>query len=486
MTAVREAIPPGLPAPAALPTVTEAIAAIRAGTLSPVELIEQVLARIDRLDPLLESYVEVYSEAARAKARIVEDAIRRGDPVGPLQGIPVALKDLYDVAGSPTLAGSAVRTGHRADADSTVTRKLRAAGAVLTGKTVTHEFAFGVVSAPTRNPWDRDTIPGGSSGGSAAAVSAQLCLAAMGSDTGGSIRIPAGLCGLVGLKPTYGRVSKRGVAELSWTLDHAGPITRTVADAAVLLQTIAGHDPDDPGSVDEPVPDYLAGLDAGIEGLRVGVPTNFFFELADTEVADAVHAALAVLVDAGAILVDVAVPDVELTGDVVMTIVGVEAAAIHHEHLRTVPESYTADTRRLLLAGELISGTSYVNAQRARRLVAAGFRAALADVDVLASPTLPVTAPAFGAGTAQLGGEEVSVMSALNVLTAPANAAGLPALAIPCGFSGAGLPLSLQLVGRPFDEATLLSAGQAYQRRTDWHARQPPLSPPPHSTPRRE
>jgi aspartyl-tRNA(Asn)/glutamyl-tRNA(Gln) amidotransferase subunit A len=477
VTALQESGPQDSVAPAAgLPTVTEAIAAISAGALSPVELTEQVLARIERLDPLYDSYVDVFSETALAKARAVEDAIRRGETVGPLQGIPVALKDLYDVAGTPTLAGSAVRAGHRADADSTVTRKLRAAGAVITGKTVTHEFAYGVVSAPTRNPWDRDTIPGGSSGGSAAAVAAHLCLAAMGSDTGGSIRIPAGLCGLVGLKATYGRVSKRGVAELSWSLDHAGPITRTVADAAVLLQAIAGYDPDDPCSIDEPVPDYLTGLDAGIEGLRVGVPTSYFFDTADAEVADAVHAALAVLVDAGAVLVDVAVPHVELTGDVVSTIAGVEAAAIHQEHIRTMPEAYTADTRMRLLAGELISGTSYVNAQRARRLVAAGLRSALSEVDVIASPTLPITAPAFGASTTQLAGAEVPVMSALNGLTAPANAAGLPALAVPCGLSSRGLPLSLQLMGRPFDEATLLVAGQAYQRRTDWHTRRPPLS----------
>jgi Asp-tRNA(Asn)/Glu-tRNA(Gln) amidotransferase A subunit family amidase len=479
VTALQETRPQDASVPAAgLPTVTEAIEAIGAGALSPVELTEHVLARIERLDPLLDSYVDVFTESALAKARSVQDAIARGESLGPLQGIPVGLKDLYDVAGTPTLAGSAVRAGHVAETDSTVTRKLRAAGAVITGKTVTHEFAYGVVSAPARNPWDRETIPGGSSGGSASAVAAQLCLAAMGSDTGGSIRIPAGLCGLVGLKPTFGRVSKRGVAELSWSLDHAGPITRTVADAAVLLQAIAGHDPGDRCSIDEPVPDYLTGLGAGIEGLRVGVPTNFFFDAVDPEVADAVHAALAVLVEAGAVLVDVTVPHVELTADLVSTIVGVEAAAIHQEHIRTVPEAYTADTRMRLLAGELISGTSYVNAQRARRLVVDGFRSVLSGlsgVDVIATPTLPVTAPAFGAKTAQLGGADVPVMAALNPLTAPANAAGLPALAVPCGFSAAGLPLSLQLMGRPFDEATLLVAGHAYQRRTDWHTRRPPL-----------
>jgi Asp-tRNA(Asn)/Glu-tRNA(Gln) amidotransferase A subunit family amidase len=458
-----------------LPTVTEAIAAIDAGTLPPVELTKQVLTRIEQLDPLLDSYVDVFAETALAQASSVQDAIARGESLGPLQGIPVALKDLFDVAGMPTLAGSKVRAGHVADADSTVTRMLRAAGSVITGKTVTHEFAFGVVSAPARNPWDCDTIPGGSSGGSAAAVAAGLCLAAMGSDTGGSIRIPAGLCGVVGLKPTFGRVSKHGVSELSWSLDHAGPITRTVADSAVLLQAIAGYDPADRCSVDEPVPDYLTSLDAGVVGLRVGVPTNFFFERVDPEIIDAVRTALAVLVDAGAVLVDVTVPDVELTLDVITTIVGVEAAAIHQEHIRTVPERYTADTRKRLLAGELISGTSYVNAQRARRLIVDGFRTAFADVDVIATPTLPITAPPFGAETALVAGVEMPVMAALNPLTAPANAAGLPALAVPCGFSAAGLPVSLQLIGRPFDEATLLRAGQSYERRTPWHAMHPLL-----------
>jgi aspartyl-tRNA(Asn)/glutamyl-tRNA(Gln) amidotransferase subunit A len=477
VTALQPALPQDPPASAeGLPTVTQAIAAISSGALSPVELTELVLARIERLDPLLDSYVDVFTDAALAKARSVQDAIARGDSLGPLQGIPVALKDLFDVAGSPTLAGSAVRAGHVAGTDSTVTRKLRAAGAVITGKTVTHEFAYGVVSAPARNPWDRETIPGGSSGGSASAVAARLCLAAMGSDTGGSIRIPAGLCGVVGLKPTFGRVSKRGVAELSWSLDHAGPITRTVADAAVLLQAIAGYDPLDQCSIDEPVPDYLTGLDAGVEGLRVGVPTNFFFETTDSEIADAAHAALAVLVDAGAVLVDVTVPHVGLTGDVVTVIVGVEAAAIHQEHIRTAPERYAADTRKRLLAGELISGTSYVNAQRARRLIVDGFRTAFSDVDVIATPTLPINAPPFGAETTRVAGAEVPVMAALNPLTAPANAAGLPALAVPCGFSAAGLPVSLQLIGRPFDEATLLVAGQAYERRTPWHAMQPPLN----------
>ncbi|MEQ7007073.1 amidase [Actinopolymorpha sp. B17G11] len=459
-----------------LPTVVEAVAAFGSRTLSPVELTDLVLERIERLDPLVEAYVDVYAEHARTQARQAEAAIGRGEALGPLHGVPVTLKDLFDVAGRPTMAGSAIREGHRAATDSEVTRRLRAAGAIILGKVVTHEFAFSVLSLPTRNPWNLAAAPGGSSGGSAAAVSAELCLASIGSDTGGSIRMPAGLTGLVGLKPTYGRVSKRGVVPLSWSLDHTGPITRTVADAAVVFSSIAGHDPADPCSINEPLSDCLGHLDGGVEGLRIGVPRNFFFDLVDPEVGDAVHAALDVLVDAGASLVEIEVPDVELAADCVSTVVGVEAAAVHQHDVRTTPQLYTASTRQEILAGELIAGTTYVNAQRVRQLVAEGFRSALSVVDVLATPTLPVTAPAYGAETTLLGGQEVGVLTALSRATAPANAVGLPALALPCGFASNGLPISLQFVGRPFDEATILRAGQAYQRHTHWHTFRPPLA----------
>jgi len=450
-----------------LPTVSEAATAIRAGTLSPVELTQAVLARIERFEARLESYVEVYAEEALAQARAAEAAVSRGDRVGPLAGVPLALKDLYDVAGRPTLCGSAVRAGHRAAEDSAVTSLLRAAGAVLVGKTVTHEFAFGVISAPTRNPWNTDTIPGGSSGGSAAAVAAGLCLAAMGSDTGGSIRIPAGLTGLVGLKPTFGRVSKRGVAPLSWSLDHTGPLTRTVRDAALVFQSITGFDPADPDSVDEPVTNVLAGLDSGIDGLRIGVPANHFFDGLMPEVGDAVSAALDVLVSAGARLVEVAVPDVEISSEVITTIVGVEAALIHQEEMAIRPHDFTEDTRARLVAGAAIPGTAYVDAVHRRRRIVAGFQSALSEVDILATPTLPVTAPPYGSAP--------GVMPTLSRLTAPLNAAGLPGLAVPCGFAE-GLPISMQLIGRPFDEAAILRAGEAYQQRTDWHTKQPPLT----------
>ncbi|WP_232806936.1 amidase [Geodermatophilus chilensis] len=453
----------------------DAAALVAAGELSPTELTRAVLDRIDRLDPALESYVEVYAEEALTAAKEAEEELRLGRSRGPLHGLPVALKDLYDVTGRPTLAGSEVRAGHVADEDSEITRRLREAGAVLLGKTVTHEFAFGVVSAPTHNPWDLGTVPGGSSGGSGAAVAADLCLMAMGTDTGGSIRIPAGLCGVVGLKPTFGRVSKRGVAPLSWSLDHAGPLAKTVGDAALALQVLAGYDPMDPSSIDVPVDDYLSGLSAGVDGLRVGVPTNFFFDVTDPGVEAAVRAALQVLADAGAALVEVEIPEADLAADVVSVLAGVESSAIHQEEIRRLPDAYTKEVRGKLRAGELVSGTTYVNAQRARALVQRGFAAAFDRVDVVATPTLAIPAPPYGSTTALLRGEERPILFALNCLTAPANAAGLPALSVPCGFTGSGLPVGLQLMGRPFDEATVLRAGAAYEAATTWHLHSPPL-----------
>lgn len=458
----------------ALLTIWEAAALIASRQLSPLELVTATLRRIERFDPMLHAYVEVYEEEALSAAAAATEQVAKSGPIGPLHGIPVALKDLYDVAGRPTLAGSQVRAGHIASGDSEVTRRLRAAGAVLLGKAVTHEFAYGVISHPTRNPWDLEKIPGGSSGGSGAAVAADLCLLAMGSDTGGSIRIPAGLTGVAGLKATFGRVSKRGVAPLSWSLDHAGPLAKTVADIIPVLQCLAGYDPMDRTSIDEPVPDFSLALAGDVAGLRVGVPDSYFFDELHPEVETAVRAALEELVAAGAVLIDVHVPHVELTREV-MSIAAVEAAAIHQNEVRLMPRAYGTETLALLRAGELVSGTAYLNAQRARGLVKAGFRTALTEVDLLATPTLAIPAPAYDAAIVSVAGRDISVMAALTALTSPANAAGLPALAMPCGFTSTGLPISLQLIGRPFDESTLLRTGVAYEARTPWHLRSPPL-----------
>lgn len=457
-------------------TIEEASGMIADGSLSPVELTESVLDRISVVDDLTKAYVSVFREGAMQAAADAERHIGRSGPIGPLHGIPIALKDLYDIEGRPSMCGSEVREGHVAAEDSEVTRRFAAAGAVLTGKTVTHEFAYGVVSPPTTNAWDAGRIPGGSSGGSGAAVAADLCLAAMGSDTGGSIRIPAALNGVAGIKPTFGRVSKRGVAPLSWSLDHVGPLTKTVGDAALVLQALAGYDPKDGCSVDVPVGDYSGTLDEGVNGLRVGVPANYFFEDVHPQVDAAVRSAISELENLGAMVVEVAVPNLELTPAIEFSLVGAEASAIHARDIRERPEAYQPDVRVLLQAAEFVSGGAYVNAQRARGLVVGGFQTAFAEVDVLAAPTLPAVAATLDAETVSVGDTEEPLLSAYPRLCAPANVAGLPALTLPCGFSDDGLPIGLQLMGRPFEEDLVLRAGRAYEGATDWHKIRPPLT----------
>lgn len=448
---------------------------IAEGSLSPVELTESVLDRISLVDGLTKAYVAVLRESAVRAAAEAERHIGKSGPIGPLHGIPIALKDLYDIEGHPTLCGSRVREGHVAGEDSEVTRRFAAAGAVVVGKTVTHEFAYGVASPPATNAWDVGRIPGGSSGGSGAAVAADLCLAAMGSDTGGSIRIPAALNGVAGLKPTFGRVSKRGVAPLSWSLDHVGPLTKTVGDAALVLRALAGFDPRDKCSVDEPVGDYLGALDGGVDGLRVGVPTNYFFDNVNPQVDAAVRLAISELESLGAVIVEVAVPNLELTPAVEFSIVGAEASAIHAWNIRERPEAYAPDVRVLLQAAEFVGGGAYANAQRARGLVMEGFRTAFAGVDVLATPTLPAVAALVGAENVDVGNAEEALLSAYPRLCAPANVTGLPALTVPCGFSDDGLPIGLQITGEPFGEAVVLRAGRAYEAATEWHKYRPSL-----------
>jgi aspartyl-tRNA(Asn)/glutamyl-tRNA(Gln) amidotransferase subunit A len=328
---------------------------------------------------------------------------------------------------------------------------------VMLGKLNMHEFAFGVTTVnphygTCRNPWDTDRIPGGSSGGSGAAVAAGLCYGALGSDTGGSIRIPGSLCGIVGLKPTYGRVSRAGVLPLSWSLDHAGPMTRTVTDTALMLDAIAGHDPADPGSAAVPVPDYTATLEDGVRGLRVGLPRRYFFEQLEPAVDRAVEDAVAVLRSAGA-----EVRDVEI-----------EAAAYHARWLRERPQDYGADVLSRLMQGDLYPATQYVNAQRLRRTITDNFLATLSAVDVLVMPTMPVTAP-------RIPGPAVATPNPLTRNTFPFDVTGLPTVTLPCGFDADGLPIGLQIAGRPFDEPTVLRAARAYERATDWHTRHPRL-----------
>jgi aspartyl-tRNA(Asn)/glutamyl-tRNA(Gln) amidotransferase subunit A len=463
-----------LTSPARL-TVAEASRLISDGELSPVELTRDVLERIEALDPRLEAYVSVFNDEALAAASRAEEEIAASGARGPLHGIPVAIKDLYDLEGTPTLAGSRVREGHVADADSAVVERLRGVGAVFVGKTVTHEFGTGVTSPPTRNPWDLDRVPGGSSGGSGAAVAADLCLMATGTDTAGSIRIPAAANGVAGLKPTFGRVSKRGIVPLGWSLDHAGALTKTVFDAALALNAMAGYDPADPSSVDEPARDLTDGIEGGVAGLRVGVARNWFADRVEAYVEEARQEAARVLEGLGASVEGVEVPHLERAMEIHSLILSAEASAYHQPTLRSSPELYGRGTRAFLEAGQLVAAATYLNAQRARELVRQGFRQALSACDVILAPALPATAGEFGGRKVRVNEMEEDITSAYIRLSIPANLAGLPALSLPCGFH-AGLPLGLQVIGRPFDERTVLRVGHAYERATRHHLELPELA----------
>jgi aspartyl-tRNA(Asn)/glutamyl-tRNA(Gln) amidotransferase subunit A len=350
-------------------------------SVSPVALTEMMLGRIGRIDPLVLSYVTVLRDDALRSAEVAEKEIAAGKYRGPLHGLPIAIKDIYDTKGVKTTACSKVRENYVPGQDCTVVRKFREAGAVILGKVTTHEFAFGFDSHPTRNAWNLDCIPSGSSGGSGAAIAAGLCFAATGSDTGGSIRAPAAANGIAGIKPTYGRVSKAGVAVLSWSLDHAGPMARTVRDLAILLNIMAGEDPLDPHTKDVAVPDYAAALSGDIRGVRLGVPTNYFSEDVQPEVADAVATAIKHLESLGAKVVPVEISDLDGVLDCMLAIAMSEAAVYHQSSLRKAPELFGDETRLLLEAGEMMPATTYINAQRARMAVKAAFRQALRDVD---------------------------------------------------------------------------------------------------------
>ncbi|MGH4031694.1 amidase [Actinomycetota bacterium Odt1-20B] len=445
--------------------LTAAADAIRAGQLSPVELVDSVLDRIEKVEPHLHAYVTVSAERAREEALEAANDAAAGRLRHALHGIPMGLKDLIDVAGAATSASSRVRADHRAKADSTVAARLSSAGAVTVGKTHTHEFAYGLTTPQTNNAWNRDRIAGGSSGGSAVAVAAGTATFSLGTDTGGSIRVPAALNGVVGLKPTYGLVPRTGVTSLSWSLDHVGPITRTVADAAVVLSVLAGHDPGDPASLVAPATPYRPGATTDLTGLRVGVPRNYYFDRVDAEVETTVRHAIDQLQALGARLVEVEIPMTRYLHATQWGLMVPEATAYHEQTLRTVPELYQADVRTLLEAGELMPAGDYLRAQRSRTLMRQAWARLLDEVDVIAAPTVPATAAAADEETITWpDGTVESVSDAYVRLSAPANITGVPSLSVPVGFDAAGLPVSMQLLGRPLGESTLLRVGHAYEQ----------------------
>ncbi|MCW2802123.1 MAG: Amidase [Propionibacteriaceae bacterium] len=452
-------------------SITQASELIAAGELSPVELTESVLARIEYAEPHLNAFVEVTADLAMIAAKAAEVEIAEGGYRGPLHGIPLGVKDLYETAGIRTTSSSKVRADYVPDTDSTVVQKLLGAGMIMVGKTHTHEFALGGVTPTTRNPWHTGHIPGGSSGGSGAAVASGECMVGLGSDTGGSIRMPAALCGTVGLKPTYGLVSRRGVASLSWSLDHVGPLTRTVRDTALVMDAIAGYERSDPASLDLVPQSYTADLDhhAGddLTGLTVGVPSNFFFDDVDEEVDAAVRAAIGQLEFLGARVVEVTIPMAQYISAAAQLIVRAEAAAYHRRMMRASGDLYTEQVRRGILAGEVVLATDYIDALRMRTLVQREWSAMVigAGVDVIAAPTCPIPAPPADLGTRTWASGLVEDLGrAVGRYSAPANIMGLPGLSVPVGLSSGGLPIGMQLMGRPFEESTVLRVGQAYEQ----------------------
>ena len=452
-------------------SIWEISQAIRSRRLSPVELTKHCLKRIETLNPVLNAFITVTADAAIAAAREAESEIQGGDWRGPLHGIPIALKDLIDTAGVATTAGSALFQHRIPSADAEVVRRLREAGAIFLGKQNLHEFAYGGSSmisffGEVRNPWNPAHLAGGSSGGSASAVAAGMCFAAIGTDTAGSIREPAALCGIVGLKPTYGRVSTQGVIPLSSSLDHVGPLTRTVKDAAIVLQAISGPDPGERSA-----PDFSAVLATPIKKARIGVPRKFFYEDLDPEVAAATEQAISVLQQIGATICEL---DLPVPTD--RTLQSAESYAVHAENVARSPELYQPETLRRICGGENITADEVQRCLRELAEIRRSIQSVFEEVDVLATPTAPIPAPEIEElkrNPDLLRPHELVLLRN----TRPANVWGLPAISVPCGFTGAGLPIGLQIIGPPWGEASVLQVAHAFEQATEWHERQPPEFP---------
>ncbi len=450
-------------------SATEMAEAIRRRDLSPVELTRAALDRLAAVDKALNAFITVTADEAMAQARALENS----EPKGPLHGVPIALKDLFETAGVRTTAGSRLLADYVPSQDGTAVRRLKEAGAVIIGKTATHEFAFGATSdspyhGPVHNPWDLTKIPAGSSGGSAAAVAAGIVPIAMATDTGGSIRMPAAHCGAVGLKPTYGRVSKAGVLPLSWSLDHVGPISRSVADTALVLGLLAGPDPLDPSAVPVPVDDYLAAAGMaghGLRGVRIGVPLGWMDDgRVDAEVQAAFVAGLQRLKDLGAEVVEVEFPPADVMTFVNRLLALAEGGAYHAPLIKERAADYAPDVRLRFELGQFVSARDYLVGQRLRTEIARQVHGVMAQVDALVTPTLPIPPAGIGQAMWAFGdGHQEAVVEAMIRYTSPFSVTGQPAFSLPCGFTRTGLPIGLQLVGRPFGEAGLIRIAAAFE-----------------------
>ena len=463
------------------PTISELSALYDSGEVSPVEVVKETLGRIHRLDPVLNSYVTVTDELALEQARRAEAEIRGGHKRGPLHGVPYAAKDILDTRGIPTTVGARMMADNIPERDAAIIEKLERAGAILVGKAGLHEWAYGITSAnphfgPVRNPWDPERIPGGSSGGSASALAAGLCAFSLGSDTGGSIRIPASFCGIAGLKPTFGRISRRGAFPLGHSLDTMGPFGLSVEDTALAYAAMAGYDPHDPASSKEPITIPALGPDPRLDGMVIGVLREFYFDGLVSDVESAVNAALRVFEELGAELREVALPGVPLANSLHRLILLAEATSVHRARLERRREEFGEDVRLLLDQGRFVLATDYLDAQRARRKFCQSCDIAVSEVDALVAPAIPIPTPRIGELEIEVNGRLENVRLATTRNIRALNLAGLPVLSLPCGFHGDGMPIGLQIVGAKYCEDRILSIGHAYEQATDWHKAVPPLA----------
>ena len=464
-------------------TISELAPRIRSGEVSPVELTEAALSHAQSMQQTLNTFITLLPEQAMTQARAEEAAIARGEYKGPLQGIPIGLKDNLATAGIRTTLGTKVLSDYVPDEDAEVAIRCRAAGAVILGKENMEEFAAGATSnnphfGAVRNPWGTEHVPGGSSGGGGANVAAEVTFASLGTDLGGSVRLPGSFCGVVGLKQTFGRVSQRGLLVTSYNGDHIGPMTRSVADSAIVLQVIAGHDPLDPSSVPVPVPDYLAGLGKGVRGLRMGVPSNHYFEELDPEVEEATRRAVAALEELGAVSVPIELPMMKYIGAVRMAAMS-DSIVTHEQFLRASRDDYGPDVLYRTLGGQFVLGHHYSKAMKAQRLIQEDYARVLQDVDFIVTPTTPLCAPRIDDPYVEHLGESHRVRGPGSGLvsrnTSPLNSTGHPAVSVPCGLNSAGLPIGLQFIAAGFREDLLFQVAEAYEGVSPSQGRRPPV-----------
>ena len=464
-------------------SISELSVQIKARKVSPVELTEAALTQADRLQPTLCSFITILHDQAMRQAKEQEAALARGEYRGPLQGIPIGIKDNLATAGIRTTVGSKVLADYIPAEDAHVVRLCQAAGAIMLGKENLEEFAAGATSnnphyGAVHNPWALEHIPGGSSGGGGANVAACVTFASLGTDLGGSVRLPGTFCGVVGLKQTFGRVSQRGLLVTSFNGDHIGPMTRSVRDSALMLQVIAGYDALDPSTVPVPVPDYTAALGQEVRGLRMGIPTNYYFDLLDPEVDAAVRRAIEDLEALGVSTKAISLPSMRYVG--ALRIASLADSVVTHEpYLATHRQDYGPDVLYRTLAGQFVLGRDYSKALKVQRLIKEEHARVLQEVDFLVTPTAPIAAPRIDTPTFKLRETEYRVRGpgsgVVSRYTSPSNATGLPAITVPCGFTRAGLPIGVQFIGRPFDEARLLQVADAYERVSPSRGRRPAL-----------